>query len=317
MPQATVVLTTRNRKEELRRALRSAMMQDVPVDVLVVDDGSDDGTCEMVAGEFPEARLVRTATSLGLVIQRDQAARDVSTEYVFSLDDDAEFSAADTVRRTIAEFAHPRVGAVAIPHVDTLSEQVVNAPAPDDGQVWCVASFTGTAYAVRRDLFVQLGGFCPQFVHQGEEGDYCVRMLAAGYTVRLGRADMILHHESPRRSFDRMDFFGRRNDVLFAWRNAPWMWLAPHLSVTTINGLRCAWRTGRWKHHLRGMTNGWTLALGGQVRRNPVSVRVYKLFRALKKRGPMRLADIEPLLPAPQAVPANLSEGAEVERVAT
>ena len=44
MPVASVVITTRNRCDELVDAVRSALNQSVPVEVLVIDDGSTDGT---------------------------------------------------------------------------------------------------------------------------------------------------------------------------------------------------------------------------------------------------------------------------------
>lgn len=297
-PQATIVITTRNRKEDLRRALDSAFAQTLPVEVIVTDDASDDGTADMVAAEFPAARVLRSEVCVGLIAQRTLAARSATTNHIFSIDDDAEFGSTDTVERTLAEFGHPQVGAVAIPHVDTLTGRVVNAPAPADGVIRCVASYTGTAHALRRDVFLQLGGYREDMVHQGEEGDYCIRMLAAGFVTRLGGAPLIQHHESPRRSFERMDFFGRRNDVLFGWRYAPARWLWPHLLATTVNGLRIAFKTGRLRSHGRGMIEGWRQILCGKARREPVDAGVYALFRRLKKTGPLRIAEIESSLPS-------------------
>ena len=48
-PLASVVFATRNRREELRAAIDGALSQTVPVEVIVMDDGSDDGTAEMLA----------------------------------------------------------------------------------------------------------------------------------------------------------------------------------------------------------------------------------------------------------------------------
>ena len=46
--KASVVIATRNRKNELRRAIASVVRQTDPVEVIVIDDGSTDGTSEMV-----------------------------------------------------------------------------------------------------------------------------------------------------------------------------------------------------------------------------------------------------------------------------
>jgi GT2 family glycosyltransferase len=277
--------------------LRSAFAQTAAAEVIVTDDASSDGTSEMVRAEFPEARLLRSEVCIGLIAQRNRAAQAATTEFLFSIDDDAEFGSLDTVERTLAEFDHTSVGAVAIPHIDTPTSRVVNAPAPLDGQVWCVASFTGTAYAVRRDLFLKLGGYREHLVHQGEESDFCIRLLAAGFVVRLGAAAMIQHHESPRRSYERMDFYGRRNDVLFAWHNVPLLYLPMHMVATTVNGLRWAFKVRRVRRMASGLAHGYVDSLRFWGKRQPVSPKVYWLFRRLRKQGPVRLEEIESSLP--------------------
>jgi GT2 family glycosyltransferase len=93
--------------------------------------------------------------------------------------------------------------------------------APDDTNAYVIESFIGTAHALRRSLFLQLGGYREELFHQGEESDLCIRLLAAGYVVRLGRGEPIHHFESPRRDFRRMDHYGPRNAILFAWQNVP------------------------------------------------------------------------------------------------
>jgi hypothetical protein len=109
-----------------------------------------------------------------------------------------------------------------------------------------------------------------------------------------------------------MDYYGRRNDILFAWCHTPLSRLGPHLLGTTFNGLRSAWRSRRFRHHLRGLVSGWTTIFGEQSPRKPVSTRVYHLFRKLKKRGPLRLTDIESSLPN---IPEIVSIRAESPKV--
>jgi succinoglycan biosynthesis protein ExoO len=71
-PKASVVITTRNRKEDLCKAIESALGQTgVAVEVIVVDDGSTDGTSDLVAKRFPAVRLVRFDMSRGYIVQRN------------------------------------------------------------------------------------------------------------------------------------------------------------------------------------------------------------------------------------------------------
>jgi glycosyltransferase involved in cell wall biosynthesis len=293
----TVVITTRNRSSDLARALQSTLAQDVAMEVLVIDDGSTDGTAEMVRDEFPSVRVERSAESHGLIVQRNRAARLANGDVIISIDDDAVFTSPRTVGQTLREFSDARIGAVAIPFRNADREEILQR-APDAEQIWLTDRFIGTAHALRRDVFLKCGGYRDFFVHQGEEGDFCLRMLNAGFVVRLGSADPIHHLESPRRSFDRMDFYGRRNDILFASLNVPWAWLVPHLAATTLNGLVTAKRVGRFRQMLRGLYHGYGDAVKLRKQRKAVSSRVYRLSRHLKKQGAVPLLQIAPLLPA-------------------
>jgi GT2 family glycosyltransferase len=285
---ATIAISTRNRRDELRRALRSALAQQPGFDVLVIDDGSTDGTAEMVRSEFPGVRFERADESLGYIAQRNRAARLSSADVVVSIDDDAVFSENDLVARTLAEFSDARIGAVAIPFVNVNTSADVLQRAPDDARCWITGSFTGTAYAVRRELFLDLGGFREVLVHQGEEGDFCIRMLDAGYFVRLGSSAPILHYESPRRDRRRMDYYGPRNLILYAWQNVPFLSLPVHLAMTTAKALM---HGVQW-HRLKGIAAGYRMFGRSGAGRSPVRRATYRLSRRLKTRGPIDLERI-------------------------
>jgi glycosyltransferase involved in cell wall biosynthesis len=298
VPVATVVITTKNRKDDLRNALASALTQDVPIEILVVDDGSTDGTADMVRAEFPAVRLHREEQSGGYIVRRNQAARMATAPLVVSIDDDAAFPSARTVGQTAAEFDNPRIGAVAIPFIDVKKGPDVRNRAPDRPGVWVADSYIGTAHALRRDVFLALGGYREKLFHQGEEGDYCARMLDAGYVTRLGTADPIHHFESPRRDFRRMDLYGRRNDVLFAWHNAPLLYLPAHLLATTVNGVRFGFRCGRPWRMMQGLAKGYGAIVPQFGERRPISRATYRILRRMRKSPqPLSLQDIEASLP--------------------
>jgi glycosyltransferase involved in cell wall biosynthesis len=296
-PNATVAIVSKNRKDELAQAIDSALLQDAACEVIVVDDGSTDGTSEFVSRRFPSIRLMSFPESAGYIVRRNQAARMARGPIVFSIDDDAIFTSPRIVRQTLAEFDDPRIGAVAMPFIDVRVSPEVRQAAPDDRQTYVAFAFIGTAYAVRRELFLKLGGFREFLVHQGEEGDFCQRMLQAGYVTRLGSADPIHHTASPRRDLTRMDVFGRRNDLLFAWYNVPLRNLPIHMAATVVNGLRHGIRTHRLTNMVRGFLRGVGAGWKSRGDRRPVSSPVYRLGRTLKKGGSMPLAEIERQLP--------------------
>jgi glycosyltransferase involved in cell wall biosynthesis len=291
---ASLIITTRNRREELRIALGSACEQTVPLEVIVMDDGSTDGTADMVRAEFPQAVLHRRDESRGLILRRNEGARLAKGEVIFSIDDDAAFSTPHVVEQTLSDFCDSRIGAVAIPYLEPHKNNRLMQKAPDREGVWITDGFIGTAHALRRDIFLNLGGYREHLVHQGEESDFCIRMLDAGLVVRLGNSDPILHFESPRRDFRRMDYYGCRNPVIYAWQNVPMPWLPIHLVATSINCLRWTFRPSRFLVRLRGVLAGWVAMLSSP--RSPVKSSVYRASRQFRKLGTLSLSDTKKLL---------------------
>jgi GT2 family glycosyltransferase len=308
-PVATVVISTKDRCAELHRALTSCRRQSVPLEIIVLDDGSTDDTARMVRAEFPDVRLISEPVSRGYIARRNQGAREATTPFIFSIDDDAEYVAADTVAQTLTEFTHPRIAAVAMPFRNIRQSAAVYQQAPDERAVYVCESFIGTAHALRREVFLRVGGYRESHFHQGEEVDLAIRMLARGYVVRLGRAAPLWHYESPRRDFRRVDIQARRNDVLFAVANVPWPWLPVHLLGTTIRGLWFGLRTRRIRWSLEGCWLGWRDAWRLRSERRPVPPSIYRLSRRLRKKGPIALDIVAPLLPplAENPVPLPLA----------
>jgi GT2 family glycosyltransferase len=299
--QAAIVITTHNRRDELRRALQSALRQTGELEVLVFDDGSSDGTAEMVREEFPQVRLHREPRSVGLIVARNRAAQLVDAPVIVSIDDDAELVAADTVEQTLRDLEAPSIGAVAIPHLDVNKDGRQAPQAPDRDAVWVTSVYVGTAHAIRRDLFLSLGGYRDEFFHQHEELDFCLRMLDAGWWVRLGRAAQpIRHYESPKRDFGRVDFYARRNEILHIWLNVPKRWVLPYIALRAIKGLRIGLAVGRPRSMVRGIARGIATGPAAWPRRTPVRLATIRVDHRLRRERAVRLEDVAPTLHPPE-----------------
>jgi glycosyltransferase involved in cell wall biosynthesis len=293
---ASVVIPTRNRRDELRRTLTGVYEQSLPLEVIVLDDASADGTQAMVREEFPEVIYRRFANPKGQCALRNLGTELASSQVVVSLDDDVVLTSQVTIEQTLSDFADDRIGAVAIPFLDG-DGRVPKHHAPDARHTWIASVFVGAAHAVRRDLFVALGGYHRDWFGHVEELDLGLRMLARGFVVRLGTADALEHRPSSIRSFEQMDRYGRRNLLLFTWFNVPTRYLPLHFARVTAKGALLAASSRRPLNHVRGFAEGFTMMLRQTDQRQPVSPSVYRLHRFLQRRRAVPLEAIEPLLP--------------------
>lgn len=301
MAEATIVIVTKDREDDLRIAIRSSLMQEGDLEVLVIDDGSSDGSADMVAREFPGVRLLRTAESIGYIRQRNRAAGEATSPVLVSIDDDCEFTAADTVAATLARFGHPRVAAVTMPFVQARRGGDVLRRAPSPDGVWVTSIFPGGAHAIRRDVFLAVGGYRPSMGHILEDAELSMRLLGHGYVVRLGHVESpVLHHESSVRDPRRDVTFIVRNHAMLAFLHVPFPFVVERLARV---GAYAVWNATRWRAP-RQVGAGILGALREIARhprdRRPLSRPLYRAFRAMRD-GHAPLAEIEPLLPPPRS----------------
>ena len=88
LPKISVVIPCFNAKPYIAAAIRSAMVQDWPdLEIVVVDDGSSDGSAELVQTTFPEVQLIRQA-NLGVAAARNKGIAHAQGDWIAFLDAD-------------------------------------------------------------------------------------------------------------------------------------------------------------------------------------------------------------------------------------
>jgi glycosyltransferase involved in cell wall biosynthesis len=286
-PIFSICIVTRNRINDLRRALDSCLRQtDVDLEILVYDDASTDATSEVVLKEFPSIRYFRSESQVGYIVLRNRGFREAIGKYIVSLDDDAFFSSNDCLRQIQQKWdAHPNAGALAISYLEPSRAEYAGfmQQSVDGSQL---RNFIGCAHSIRRNVAIALGGYREYFVHQGEERDLCLRMLATGLEVRYVEVAPIVHLPSPQRNHGQLAYLGVRNTFLFSVLNAPFPTVLTRILSDAINlfryklNLRTLWR--------RGAIVGASLidCMGFISRRRPVSRVVFQRFRSLPIHGP-------------------------------
>src|SRR5215813_7039723 len=102
MTQVSVVIASWNTRNLLRATLES-LKTTVPhsSEVIVVDNGSTDGSVRMVQEQFPHVRLIRNATNLGYAHATNQGVEAARGAYVLFLDSDTSV-AGNAIRAMVA-----------------------------------------------------------------------------------------------------------------------------------------------------------------------------------------------------------------------
>ena len=81
--RTTVIIPNMNGMKYLDKCLQSLVSSDA--EIIVVDNGSTDGSLEMVSSNYPQVRLIRNSQNLGFCKAVNQGVAEADTEFVFLL----------------------------------------------------------------------------------------------------------------------------------------------------------------------------------------------------------------------------------------
>jgi GT2 family glycosyltransferase len=283
-PAVSVVIATRNRGDELLRALKSCYeQQGVDLEVLVFDDASEPPLAPWIEKEFPAAKVIRSEVQVGYIVLRNRGFRLAKHDLIASLDDDAEFSNAGTLKEAISAFdEYPKAAAFALKYVEPEGE--CHHRQLEHGSQ--VRSYVGCAHIIHRATAVSLGGYRESLVHQGEERDLCLRIWASGREVRYLSTPSIVHRPSPKRDNDRWDFYGMRNTFLFSSLNLPISKLAYRLCADTFLLVRHFVPRRGWATTFKWLGLSYFACFQYWRERRPVSAHMVSSFWRMPPAGP-------------------------------
>ncbi len=243
-----------NRREHLRCCLESLSNQTVEgFEVIVVDNGSDDGSPEMVLREFCAARrfslrLIRNRDNRGFCAANNQGIAEARSEFVALLNNDAEAAPGwlQALRRAFDH--HPDVGMAASKilvyedpsRIDKAGHLIYldgqnrgrGSGEIDRGQYDRLEETLwpdGCAAMYRRRMLAQIGGFDEDLFAYGDDAELGLRARIAGWRC-LYVPDAVVRHRRGTTlgllSAKRVELI-ERNRVLLAAKLFPWslLWL--------------------------------------------------------------------------------------------
>lgn len=197
MKKVLVIIVSYNFEPWIEKCLGSLRESTHPVDVLVIDNCSQDNTTQLIEQNYPEVQLIKSSENLGfgrannigmeLAIRKGYAT-------VFLLNQDA-WIAPQTIgalldveeeqsRYAILSPVHltgsgdkPEQGFTAYTGIKQLSDL------PKEGSVVPVAFINAAFWMIPLAVLQAVGGFSPLFYHYGEDKDYVNRLKYHGYKL--------------------------------------------------------------------------------------------------------------------------------------
>lgn len=198
--EITVVLVTYNSRRILPLVLGS--LAEFPR-VVVVDNGSEDGTATLARELMPRAVVIEPGANLGFGRANNLALERVQTPYALLLNPDCEMQPGALAALMKAVHRYPEA-AIWGPKIYDAPGQIglcyrppFHAPQPKvlidpEGDV-CTEFLTGAAMLLNMRLMRQVGFFDPWFFLYFEDDDLCMRARRAGHPLVLVNDAHVLH----------------------------------------------------------------------------------------------------------------------------
>lgn len=257
-PVLSICMVTYRARDYLRDCLASLYEHALSgeLDVIVVDNGSQDGTIEMLTREFPEVRFIENEMNTGYTRPMNQALRMGTGDFLVQLNPDTRVlpGALDIMARFMN--SHPEVG-ICGPKVLNRDGSFQQHCRRGDPRPWAVISYflglyklypksklfggyllnyldedeatavenvSGSCMMIRRQLIEQIGYLYEAYYAYQEDTDFCWRARAAGWQVYFLPEAQIIHYGGqggsrvePMRS-------------IIEWHRSYWIYYRKHLA---------------------------------------------------------------------------------------
>ncbi len=220
-PKVVVLVLSYDGKDLLEDALSSYLASDYPnYEVVVIDNGSNDGTSDYVRTRFPQVSIVRTDKNLGYSggfnLGLAAAFEEMQADYALVTNNDVKVDSAAISELVKVAWAHEKVGFVTgkVMYFDhpTIFQTVGKKEDPvrwngdhigrgeeDHGQYDEVRElpFADDVYTlISRDLYQDTEGYDTTFFLQAEEYDWQARGKKLGYKIMYAPLARLWHKES-------------------------------------------------------------------------------------------------------------------------
>jgi GT2 family glycosyltransferase len=190
-PLVSVNILSFNRKDELRNTLQKVFEQDYKnIEVIVVDNASNDGSADMVKLEYPDIQLIQLEKNTGIA-GWNEGFKVAKGEYVLVLDDDAYPDKITIKNAILCARSKEKIGIVVLRIFDKKKNMIINERNNNEA----VLSFIGCGALIHRNVFRNYLFNENIFIYE-HEVDYSLRVSNSGYILIYCNNSFITHSNS-------------------------------------------------------------------------------------------------------------------------
>lgn len=259
-PLITISIINLNGQKYLKDCLESINNLNYPqdkIEIIVVDNGSSDDSIEFLKANYSKVKIIKNNKNMGFAYANNQAARVAQGEYIAFLNNDTKVDS-----KWLIELLRPVYGdkeTVAsgskVLSMDGKNLDFVGGMINFEGkgfqidfglpiekdlhkQYKYLPFANGGAMLIRRDIFLDVGGFDEDFFAYYEDVDLGWRLWVLGYKVIFAPDSIVYHHHhgtSRIFSEDKLRFLKERNSLYSVFKNYDDTNLARAFSGTLAN----------------------------------------------------------------------------------
>lgn len=194
MDHVLVIIVTYNGLKWMKKCLDSVRQSSIPLDTIIIDNGSTDGTQDFIKEEYPEMKFIQSDKNLGFGKANNigmQYALDNDYDYIYLLNQDA-WIFPDTIQILIdCHKRNPQYGILSpfqmeanLKHLDFNFNTHVCSHCKDfvdDAylnrlqDIYSVPMVMAAHWLISKECLHKVGGFSPTFPHYGEDNNYADR----------------------------------------------------------------------------------------------------------------------------------------------
>ena len=230
-PKVCAIIVTYNGIEWIEKCLRSIIKSTITVDIIVVDNGSEDGTLTFVKSNFPSIHLIESPVNLGFGEANNRGLRyclGIGYDFYFLLNQDAWVQESTIKRLTKYQSSSPEFGIISPVHLNGsgtsfdrnfaffVREELNPGLLEICKQELAVEKLepvlfvNAAAWSISDKCLRKVGKFHPAFFHYGEDDNYVSRVRRSGFMIGILTSAFIYHDREDRPPSKLFESFKRK-----------------------------------------------------------------------------------------------------------